>query len=160
MILASGSKRTSHQWVEIYAGGHWVPFCPTNGHFATLPANYLQLYRGDEALFAHTADVNFDYRFETATRQIPSPKARTSFQLVNVWAMFERLGLPFALLRTLLMLPLGALIVVLFRNVVGIPTFGIRAAALLLLIFTGFFPIGVLYLLAGIVLKQEPRWSY
>jgi hypothetical protein len=131
LILEAGAKRTSHQWVEAYAGGHWVPFCPTNGHFARLPANYLVLYRGDEALFAHTADVNFDYRFQTSTRQIPSPKAKTAFQLVNVWAMFERLGLPFTLLRTLLMLPLGALIVVLFRNVVGIPTFGTFLPALI-----------------------------
>ncbi len=131
LILQSGSKRTSHQWVEVYASGHWVPFCPTNHHFAALPANYLELYRGDEALFAHTADINFNYQFETKSTQIPSPKARTGFQFGNVWALFDRLGLPFSLLRTLLMLPIGALVVVLFRNVVGVPTFGTFLPALI-----------------------------
>jgi phage shock protein C len=42
----------------------------------------------------------------------------------------------------------------------SIPTFGIRAAALVLLICTGFWPVGALYLLAGLVLKSEPTWSY
>ena len=40
-----------------------------------------------------------------------------------------------------------------------IPTFGIRAAALVLLIATGFWPIGALYLLAALILKPEPVWT-
>ena len=131
LILESGSKRTSHQWGEVYVAGHWVPFCPTNKHFAALPANYLVLYRGDEALFKHSADINFDYRFTASVAEVPSPKARTAFQLLNVWALFERLKLPFSLLGTVLMLPVGALVVVLFRNVVGVPTFGTFLPALI-----------------------------
>jgi hypothetical protein len=131
LILESGHKRTSHQWVEVYIAGHWVPFCPTNGHFAELPARYLVLYRGDETLFRHSAEINFQYRFDTTAALVPSPRARASFRFFNVWALFERLGLPFSLLRTLLMLPIGALIVVLFRNVIGLPTFGTFLPALI-----------------------------
>ena len=131
LILERGRKRTSHQWVEAYVGGHWVPFGPTNGHFGTLPANYLTLYRGDHALFRHTSDVNFDYSFSITTRQVPSPQALDTFQVFNVWNLFERLGFPFSLLRTVLMLPIGALIVVLFRNVIGVPTFGTFLPALI-----------------------------
>ncbi len=131
LILEPGSKKTSHQWVEVYINGHWIPFCPTNGHFAELPAHYLTLYRGDHGLFSHTADVNFDYEFETTVEQVPSEKAQTSLQAINVLAHFQRLGLPFSLLRTMLMLPLGALIVVICRNVAGIPTFGTFLPALI-----------------------------
>jgi len=131
LILESGSKRTSHQWVEVYVAGHWVPICPTNHHFAELPERYLVLYRGDEALFKHTSDINFDYRFHISTAMVPSPEARASFGALNVWALFERLGLPFTLLQSVLMLPVGALIVVLFRNVIGMPTFGTFLPALL-----------------------------
>jgi transglutaminase-like putative cysteine protease len=131
LVLSAGRKRTSHQWVEVYVGGHWVPFCPTNHHFAELPEHYLTLYRGDETLFKHTSDINFDYAFVTTTAMIPSPRARESFRVFNVWGLFERLGLPFNLLRTVLMLPVGALIVVLFRNVIGLPTFGTFLPALL-----------------------------
>ncbi|MBK9033494.1 MAG: transglutaminase [Myxococcales bacterium] len=131
LILHRGSKRTSHQWVEVYVGGRWVPICPTNHHFAELPASYLVLYRGDQALFRHTADVNFDYRFGITSERVPSPKAKAAFKVWNVWALFDRLQLPFSLLRTILMLPIGALVVVVFRNVIGMPTFGTFLPALI-----------------------------
>lgn len=131
LVLKEGRKRTSHQWVEVYIGGHWVPFCPTNAHFAELPANYLVLYRGDESLFTHTSDINFRYEFETVTKLVPSPRAREAFGAFNVWDLFARLNLPFSLLRTVLMLPIGALVVVLFRNVIGVPTFGTFLPALI-----------------------------
>lgn len=131
LILGRGSKRTSHQWVEVYVAGHWVPLCPTNRHFGELPARYLVLYRGDESLFRHTADINFDYRYAITSERVPSPRAREAFRLFNVWALFDRLGLPFSLLRTILMLPIGALVVVVFRNVIGMPTFGTFLPALI-----------------------------
>ncbi|HET9555250.1 MAG TPA: 7TM domain-containing protein [Anaeromyxobacteraceae bacterium] len=131
LIMTPGSKKTSHQWVEAWVAGHWVPFCPTNKHFAVLPEHYLTLYYGDEPLFKRTADVNFDYRFETHTALVPSPKAKASFTFLDVWGLFDRLKLPFTLLRTIFMLPVGALVVVLFRNVIGMPTFGTFLPALL-----------------------------
>lgn len=131
LVLQAGSKRTSHQWVEAYIAGHWVPFDPTNHHFAELPGRYLALYRGDEALFRHTSEINFDYMFTTRERMVPSPEARSSFSAFNVWDLFARLRLPFSLLQTVLMLPIGALVVVLFRNVIGVPTFGTFLPALI-----------------------------
>lgn len=131
LVLEAGSKRTSHQWVEVYIAGHWVPFDPTNHHFAALPSHYLTLYRGDEALFRHSSEINFDYLFTTRERLVPSQEARASFSAFNVWDLFARLHLPFALLQTVLMLPIGALVVVLFRNVVGVPTFGTFLPALI-----------------------------
>lgn len=131
VILESTKKRTSHQWVETYVAGHWVPFCPTNKYFAELPESYLTLYYGDQVLFRHSKDINFSYRFDMASALVPSTKAMASFKVFNVWALFERLGLPFLLLRSLLMLPFGALVVVMFRNVIGMPTFGTFLPALI-----------------------------
>jgi transglutaminase-like putative cysteine protease len=131
LVLQAGSKRTSHQWVEAYIAGHWVPFDPTNHHYAELPGHYLALYRGDEALFRHTGEINFDYMFTIRERLVPSPEARASFSVLNVWDLFARLRLPFSLLQTVLMLPIGALVVVLFRNVIGVPTFGTFLPALI-----------------------------
>ena len=62
---------------------------------------------------------------------VPSESARTSFAAFNVWDLFARLHLPFSLLQTVLMLPIGALVVVLFRNVIGVPTFGTFLPALI-----------------------------
>ena len=129
LILEPGVKKTSHQWVEVRIGPHWVPFCPTNDHFAMVPAHYLPLYRGDHALFAHSEDINFRYRFEIdrdfAIRpELLSTAARDPLNLLGIWSTFERAGFPIELLKALLMVPLGALVMVILRNVVGITTFG------------------------------------
>jgi transglutaminase-like putative cysteine protease len=54
-------KRATLSWVEAWLGGKWVPFDPSNGHYATLPANYLVLYYGDLPLIEHTAKLGFRY---------------------------------------------------------------------------------------------------
>lgn len=160
-VMDVGSKKTTHQWVEAYVGGHWVPFDPTNDHFASLPERYLTLYVGDEVLFRHTADINFGYRFEVSTELVPSPKAKESFRYLNVWALFDRLGLSFLLLRTILLLPVGALVVVLFRNVIGMPTYGTFLPALIAAasgeagLFWGVVGVMIVVLMAG-----ATRWAF
>ena len=61
VILNGEKKKTSHQWVEVYIEGQWVPFDPTNGHFASLPSHYVALYRDDRQMFKHTSNINFEY---------------------------------------------------------------------------------------------------
>ena len=57
IILENGTKRVGHQWVEAWVAGRWVPFCPTNGWFAEIPAHYLTLYHGDRAAFSRTCSA-------------------------------------------------------------------------------------------------------
>lgn len=136
MVLNTGSKRTSHQWVEIYIAGHWVPFDTINDHFAEIPANFLTLYYGDEALFTHSVNINFDYTF-VITRSL-TPRAEVNELLgdsilntVNIYEVFERVGISPSLLQILLLLPLGAFVTVVFRNVLGLETFGTFLPALI-----------------------------
>lgn len=161
LVLEQGTKRTSHQWVEVYVAGYWVPICPTNRRFAELPPHYLVLYRGDHALFRHTAEINFNYAFTTTSVLVPSPAAKRWLAPINVWALFERLGLSFALLQTLLMLPIGAFVVVLFRNVVGLPTFGTFLPALIAAAAAetgaGWGVVGVFVV---VVVVAVVRWSF
>ncbi len=136
IILNKGSKRTSHQWVEVYIAGHWVPFDTINDHFAEIPANYLTLYYGDLSLFRHTANVNFNYSFNIAKRVVPQREALesldgSSFNIFKLYTIFEQIGVPQGLLKIILMIPLGALVVVIFRNVIGVETFGTFLPALI-----------------------------
>ncbi len=131
LVLEPGEKRTSHQWVEIAVGGHWVPMDPTNDHFAELPHNYLTLYRGDHALFRHTADIGFRYSFSIRRRLAPRRQTDTARQDLGLWAVFEKLGIPLDLLKIVIMIPLGAVVVVIFRNVLGLRTFGTFLPALI-----------------------------
>jgi transglutaminase-like putative cysteine protease len=44
LVCETGRQAGGHQWVEVCANGHWVPFDTINDHFAELPAHYLRLY--------------------------------------------------------------------------------------------------------------------
>jgi hypothetical protein len=63
IILENSRKRTSHLWTEVYCQGNWIPFDVLNRHFAFLPANFLELYKGDNFLVTHTRGIGFDYQF-------------------------------------------------------------------------------------------------
>jgi hypothetical protein len=135
-IMESGSKRTSHQWVEVYVNGFWVPFDTINDHFAEIPANYLTLYYGDEALFRYSKNINFQYTFTTTKKMVPRYDAQEELgssvlNILNLYATFERVGISQDLLKVLLMIPIGALVTVVFRNVIGLETFGTFLPALI-----------------------------
>lgn len=136
LVMEDGVKRVTHQWVEIYVHGHWVPFDPVNDHFAEIPAHYLTLYYGDLALFKHTANTNFQYFFKIDKKLAPRHDAMEALSdsplnALNFYALFERVGISQNLLKIILMLPLGALVTVIFRNVVGVETFGTFLPALI-----------------------------
>jgi hypothetical protein len=136
LILESGNKKTSHQWVEAYINGNWVPFDPLNNHFAFIPHNYLSLYYGDHFLFSHTPNINFDYHFTIKPRLSLKPAFFSDlenhpFNAYNLWQAFENIGIPIGLIKIILLFPLGALIVAIFRNVIGLKTFGIFLPALI-----------------------------
>lgn len=129
VVLNQGSKKTSHQWLEVFIEGKWVPFDPTNKYFAEIPSHYLTLYRGDEALFSHTRNINFDYSFDIDVKRSVGQQTDTSIGKVesSSWLglIFDKLKLDSELSGTFLLFPLAALVVSLCRNVVGLNSFGI-----------------------------------
>jgi len=136
LILDNGSKRTSHQWVEVYIAGEWVPFDPLNDHFAYIPHNFLKLYTGDEFIYTHTPNINFDYSFKINSSLKANPVLFTELRdhplnAYELWAAFDTIGVPIGLLTIILLLPLGAVVVAFFRNVVGLQTFGVFLPALI-----------------------------
>jgi transglutaminase-like putative cysteine protease len=136
LILGPGDKRTSHQWVESWMNGVWVPFCPLNGHFAEIPARYLRLYTRDEALFTHSGNINFDYGFSVrrslASRYgLGEGATAPPWASGRLWSLLSEIGIPLDLLKIIVMLPLGATVTVIFRNVVGLRVFGTFLPALI-----------------------------
>ncbi len=149
IILNEGSKKTSHQWVEVYVEGHWVPFGPTNGNFAHLPANYLSLYRGDKVLFRHTSDINFDYQFVIDKRlvapnlyqdKIKDQLDNPTGSQFNISQLLLNMGLAPMTIGLFLLFPLCTLAISFLRNVIGIRTFGVFLPMLIAAacVFTGF----------------------
>jgi len=135
-ILETGRSTATHIWMEMYVNGSWVPFCPTNNYFAEMPAHYLILYYGDRPLITHTKDINFKYFFNLKKRLVSTSEGLTKLKenpldILNVWATFKNASISLELLRIIIMLPIGVLAVVLFRNIIGAETFGTFMPALI-----------------------------
>jgi transglutaminase-like putative cysteine protease len=140
LILESGAKRTSHVWVEAWVNGVWVPMDALNDHFAEHPPNYLVLYVGDEALFSRTENINFQYSFSIRRWRVPPDERLATHRtpLLDpyvMWESFRKAHISLNLLRIVLLLPVGVLVVVLCRNVVGMTTFGTFHPALMAVAF-------------------------
>lgn len=122
LILESTVKKTSHLWAEVRIGDHWVPFDPLNGHFASLPAHYLELYRGDEFLIKRARNIDFDYQYAIQKERINHYPV---FALLDLWGIIDLAGTSREMLTMLLLLPFGALIVAISKNIIGLKTFGV-----------------------------------
>ena len=131
LILNDETKKTSHLWAEVLINGKWIPFDPLNGYFAFIPINYLEIYKGDEFLVMRSADLAFDYNYEIAKVQ----RSADFFEGFNLFYISEKLGISINVLSLLILLPFGALIVAIFRNVVGLKTFGVFLPVLMAISF-------------------------
>jgi len=174
IILKKGKKRTTHQWLEVLIGSDWVPFDPLNHHFASIPINYLTLYKGDEAMFKRSANRRFyfNYSIEKYQSQISDTNIKKSkLDIMQIWNTFKEAGISLSLLKILLMIPIGAIVIIIFRNVIGLHTFGTFLPVLIAasyhgtglfwgnIIFISMLLIGALirYILDGYSLLHSPK---
>jgi 7 transmembrane helices usually fused to an inactive transglutaminase/Transglutaminase-like superfamily len=161
LILTADQEPRLHHWVEAHVNEEWLPMCPTNRHFDTKnwPRNYLILQLDDEPLVRHVG-LPPQARGEPMqsgfiVQDLRHPHEEDGGRL---WQRLTLHGLSpneQHLARFLLLLPLAALIVGVFRTVIGVPTFGTFTPALLGLAFIDLkslpvgLPIFVLLILAG-----------
>jgi transglutaminase-like putative cysteine protease len=140
-----------HVWVEAYDRQGWVPFDPDRGFARELPAHYLPARRDGTRIAWGPAGVECEASF-AVRRLVPPPWLGTG----RVGSIVDLTRLPPGMQQTLsilLLLPIGALVTALFRNVVGIQTFGTFTPALLALSFVyGDRRTGVVVFLAVLVI--------
>jgi transglutaminase-like putative cysteine protease len=131
-----------HHWAEAYirspdgGRGYWLPTCPTYGHFGThgWPTNYLVVRLDDEPIARGPGDLRVSVLARPHVDQpaLDEPAIKTFWRI----ATFASLPPPEQhLVRFLLLLPLAALVVSLFRVLIGVRTYGVFSPALLGLIF-------------------------
>jgi len=127
IVMKAGVKSITHVWVENWIDGEWVPFDVVNGHYAMIPNNYLELYRGDYYLFKHVGLEKFNYFFIISPERMPP--------VDNPWSLYA-LPIHFqSLIKILILIPVGALVVAFIRSVIGVPTYGTFSPILLSLAF-------------------------
>jgi len=140
-ILLESDNRDApvRHWLEVYDRGRWRAY-----DFATggegIPEERLAWWRGPEPLGEVQGGQRFQVVMSVAVNQeeaIRSAIERARF--VNpLFLEFSLFRLPIqtqSVYRVLLLIPLGAFLVVIFRNVVGISTFGTFMPVLIALAF-------------------------
>ncbi len=136
--LGKGREQVAHYWVEAWLHERWLPMCPFNHHYGKVPATYVTFALGDVALVRGRNVRDLDYAFLIERMPEPRPAgeamtpARRFFRAVSFYM------LPPAeqrLVEFLLLVPVAALIVCIFRNLIGLNSFGTFAPALIGLAF-------------------------
>jgi hypothetical protein len=142
VILAGDGEARLHYWAEAWVTDHWVPMCPTNHYFGLrrFPENYLVLGFGDRPLVhgrgARIQSIHYrieDLHNAQGLEPAPAPSAiKVFFRRISLYNLRPEEEY---LVKFLLLLPLAALIISVFRTVIGVVTFGTFGPALLGLAF-------------------------
>ncbi len=126
-------------WLEVYDGNHWVSMNPWTGE-SGLPKDTLIWQVGDEETLNISGGKNTRFEFSVGKHSldmtvVAEQRAR---KLDSRIMDFSLMRLPVQtqnVYRILLMIPLGAILVVVLRNVIGIKTFGTFMPILIALAF-------------------------
>lgn len=138
VLTKSLHEQLAHYWVEAWIDGQWLAYCPFYHHFEHVPSSYFVLGFGDGPVVRgkHVDSLRYKFLVERSDLGEEAPQSHTWIR-----KMFMRLSLymlPPAeqrLVEFLLLLPLAALIVCFYRNVIGLASFGTFAPALIGLAF-------------------------
>lgn len=123
-------------WVEVFLGQSWIPFDPTTGSTRSLPPNIVPVRKGGYEPVRVTGASKYTAQYSIVRVEPPLEVLRTGQRHPIQIFDLSRLPVPMhTVLRVLLLLPFGALITVIVRNVVGIGTFGTFSPALLAMSF-------------------------
>ncbi|NIS60858.1 MAG: hypothetical protein GTO13_09205 [Proteobacteria bacterium] len=165
IILGDESKQNMvHSWAEVFLGGKWVPVDIENQLFVQLPETALILYRGDRPFMTSSGVKGLEYSF--AVKQEDQwafsffyDTATKVGSIVHEWSLFSLPVEVQQVFRVILMIPLGAVIVSFFRNIIGVNTFGTFMPVLIALAFRNTkLGWGLVLFSAVIALGLVSRW--
>jgi hypothetical protein len=137
--LRQSENAQPHVWVEAFYNQSWVAFDPTYGDARLIPSNFVAIRRdGGEGheLFEGKGIDNLNPTF--TIKRLPPPEKLLQSETRRPSQIFDLTRLPVEMhqvMSLMLLLPLGALITAIFRNIIGIRTLGTFAPALLAMSF-------------------------
>lgn len=140
LTLKDGAQNgTLAPWLEIWNGEQWLSFNPANGEPGR-PNNGLLWRHGDSPLLKVEGGSNPAVEFSVTKRSrglvaIAEERARRESSHLMDLSLFDLPVQTQNVYRLLMVLPLGALVVVLMRVIIGLPTFGVFMPVLIALAF-------------------------
>ncbi len=140
LALTKGAEQPPHYWVETWLSTYnqWLSFCPFYSHPGHVPSTYLIFGYGDKPLVRGRHVKDLDFAFLAERLPAPDPNAAGVSTLKRFFLHLSLYALPTAerqFVGVLLLLPIAALIICIFRNIVGLRSFGTFAPALIGLAF-------------------------
>lgn len=126
--LAERSDPDVEHWAEVWIDDDWIPVEATGDFFAERPNDQLALRYGSAELVESVNVQAVDSQFSALKERLgPQELANMMIPENELFASLSLYKLPLRTqkaLRLLLLLPLGALVVSIFRNFIGVRTFG------------------------------------
>jgi len=154
--LREDATPRERMWTEVWIAEKWVPMLASpEGFFARRPESFLVLGRGSIAPVEATSVLSVGYRYRSLREHLRADEIANLLTPDN--PVFERLSfyrLPLptqAALRVLLLIPLGAVVIALFRNVIGVRTYGTFMPILISLALREYSLVRSLALIAGVI---------
>jgi hypothetical protein len=155
--LAESITNSTLTWIEIWTGQEWESLHPEKREIYQKPVPLLPLTTGGVSavriLHGDFSEIRWTLNQQIISQwRLHFERIQRSDRLLDRWSLFR---LPPEFQRTfriLLLVPIGALMICLLRNLVGFPTFGIFMPVLMALAFRN---TGLLYglgIFAGVVL--------
>jgi hypothetical protein len=144
-------------WIAVWTGQGWERFHPETGEMFEKSMEFLPLAIGDvpaiQVSQAEVPEVRWNISRQILSQwRVHFERITRSNRLLDQWSLFHLPDRFQETFRILILVPVGALMICVLRNIIGFPTFGIFMPVLMALAFrnTGlFFGLGIF---AGVVL--------
>lgn len=140
LILMEGVTRTPIRWLLAWDGTRWLHMQPDSGAIYDRSLVFLPLTNDDIPPLAATGAIAPEVRYNLSPQVVSQwiayfDRLRTPDRILNRWSLFSLPPEFQATFRILLLVPIGALMVCILRNIIGFPTFGIFMPVLMALAF-------------------------
>ena len=125
-----------HVWVEVLTSDRWVPYDPVSGYSRDLPYNFVPARRGGARIVLAGGVSEVEAEFSIV--ELPGRPGGTASGGRRPIEILDLTRLPLEMhevLSLILLMPLGALVTCVFRNIIGIRTSGTFTPMLLALAF-------------------------
>ena len=156
LTLARGHEQLLHRWVEAWVDEHWMALCPFHRFYGHVPATYLIMGIGDlpAARGRNIRDLSCAFLIEKtlpgeADGAAAPSTARRVFRALSLFMLPPHQQ---RYVEFLLLMPVAGLIVCVFRNLIGLYSFGMFAPALVGLAFRDLHSLPGLLVFASILL--------
>jgi transglutaminase-like putative cysteine protease len=138
VTLGKGPEQQPHYWVEAFVYDHWIPMDPYHRLFGKVPSTYVVFGFGDRPVVTskRVADLRCAFLVERVGKDGAAGDEEPAWKRsLKGLSLYQLPPSDRRLVEVLLLMPIAALVVCVFRNLIGLGSFGTFTPALIGLAF-------------------------